>query len=70
MMELISVEFSLEESGTLCHMLTAEIVRLKTQKPPAETDRIARALFTAHVRAITGAYSKLSTANDKLMGKI
>lgn len=67
------VELTLEESGTLCHLLLPHIVALSKAarsraKPVSMFDdpEIAK----AQADRMRDLYAKLSAANDKLMGKL
>ncbi len=63
-----SISLTLDESGMLCHLLMAEIVKM--EKPA----KVKSAIFTPEVtKAVceraSRLYLKLAAANDKLMGK-
>lgn len=66
----LPVELTLEESGTLCHLLLPAIQDLDriastNQVSMVATPKVARAV----ARRMLVLYAKLSSCNDKLMGK-
>ena len=67
--ELKVVKLTLEESGTLCHLLLPYISALK--KPVNEADSIfaRNDINRAICQRMELLYAKLADANDVLMGK-